>query len=500
MAGKETFTRERVRLTQAHVKQAQGLIARDALQGTGVEFADTVCQGLVLRVRRRSGKFILKSRTGSTTLGDMDTLPVAAARVAATKVRAELLKGTPKRLIDVELNAFGYVFEKGHNLEAALDVAFTEAHPDDPVEMSDEDRRRYGPWFWSDLVELHLAAKMPKLKPRWAVQFERHLRRSLTPDIRFRPVSGVTVDHLIELRNDIMRERTPSAAADTIEAVKGALDWAWSLHAPTAGLAEVQHPWWRERLKVDWASTPRERTPTLEELARTLVLADTHKALGGTGKQTAPGMLAALWAVVLTAQRAGALTGTLRATTRPWPERPGWEIWTWTKSEMKGGKPHAIPVPPEALAEIRRHRVDPASPFLFPSRVPGKPVTAVGLTQLFDRMRGKAKAGKAGGVTLRPEDDLFAAHGIEPWTPHDVRRTLGAFLDVERLGGAASAILAHKPPSAKGDPGQERELAQAITLKHYVHSQRLDLKAEGMAAWVTAVLEAVDQERARLGA
>lgn len=500
MAGKETFTRERVKLTQNHVKQARALVAKDALQGTGLEYADTACQGLVLRVRRRSGKFILKSRTGSTTLGDMDTLPVAAARVAAAKVRAEQLKGTPKRIIDVELMCFSGVFARGHNLETALDVAFTEPHPDDPLEMSDEDRRRYGPWFWSDLVELYLAAKMPKLKARWAVQFERHLRRSLTREIHWRPVSGVTVDHLVTLRDDILRERTPSAASDTIEAVKGALDWAWSLHAPAAGLTHVQHPWWRERLKVDWSSTPRERTPTLEELARTLVLAERHKALGGTGKETAPGMLAALWAIVLTAQRAGALTGTLRATTRPWPERPGWEIWTWTKAEMKGSKPHAIPVPPEALAEIRRHPVDLTSPFLFPSRVPGKAVTAVGLTQLFDRMRGKAKAAKEGGITLRPQADLFAANGIEPWTPHDVRRTLGAFLDVERLGGAASAILAHKPPSAKGDPGQERELAQAITLRHYVHSQRLDLKAEGMAAWVSAILEAVNRERARLGA
>ncbi|MGG3815652.1 hypothetical protein ABEV34_28995, partial [Methylorubrum rhodesianum] len=85
-------------------------------------------------------------------------------------------------------------------------------------------------------------------------------------------------------------------------------------------------------------------------------------------------------------------------------------------------------------------------------------------------------------------------------TPHDVRRTLPTFLDMERLGGAGSAILAHARRKAQGGAEEERELASAITLKHYIHSQRLELKAEGMQVWVKAILEAVDQERARLGA
>ncbi|SEO94934.1 hypothetical protein SAMN04487843_105150 [Methylobacterium sp. ap11] len=509
MAGKETFTRERVRLTQSHVKQAQALVAKDTLQGNGMEFADTVCQGLVLRVRRRSGKFILKSRTGSTTLGDMDTLPVAAARVAATKVRAEQLKGTPKRLIDVELGAFSNVFEKGHNLETALDVAFTEPHPDDPPEMTEEERRRRGPWEWRDLVDLFLETKLPTLKDRWRVQFERHLRRTLDDGFAMRRVAAVELKDLVAMRDRVTKAHTLSAAADSVEAVKAALDWAWRHHAPRAGLADVEFPWWRERLTVEYASGTREHTPTVEELARTLVLAERFKALGGTAKETGPGMLAALWAVVLTGQRATALTGTLRATTRDWPERPGWKIWTWTAVEMKGSgrnaspkkraRPHALPVPPEALAALDRIGAPREGVYLFPSRVPGKRTTAVGMTQFLDRMKGKTKAARKGGVTLRPEDDLLTANGIRHWTPHDVRRTLPTFLDMERLGGAGSAILAHAR-KAKGDADEERELAQAITLRHYIYSQRLELKAEGMLVWVKAILEAVDQERARLEA
>jgi hypothetical protein len=495
MAGKESFTREKDRLTQAHVKRAQGLIARDALQETGLELSDTLCQGLVLRVRRRSGKWLLKTRTSSVTLGDMRDLTVAAARVAADQARTSAKGGRDPRL---GLQVYREAHRRGLSAADAVDAAF----PVELAEQTEEERRQHGPWQWGDLVDLFLEAKLPTLKDgRWRVQYERHLRRAAEGSLSRVDVMSVNLDHLVRVRDRVHRERSPSAAAETVEIIRAALDWAWRHHAPRAGLTSVEFPWWRERLTVEWTSTPREHTPTMAELGRTLALAERYRALGGTAKETAAGTLAALWAVVLTGQRAGALTGTLRATTRDWPERPGWQVWTWTKAEMKGGRrptPHAIPVPPEALAVLARFRCDPASRFLFPSRVPGKRVTAVGLTQFLDRMQGKTKAGRNGNVTLRPEADLFAMHGIRPWTPHDARRTMTDFLDGEKLAGAGSAILAHKAPTPKGEREQERELAQAITLKHYLHSQRLPLKADGMVPWVAAVLEAYEAEKAAL--
>jgi hypothetical protein len=510
MAGAErgTYGRERTKLTQAHVKRAKGLIAREALEGRGFDFVDTECQGLVLRVTRRSGTWLLKRRTGTVTLGDMDDLPVASARVAADEVRSAERRGLTKSQVAFELNVFSQVSARGIGTEQALDIAFTKPHPDDPPEMSDEERRRRGPWEWRDLVDLFLEMKLPTLKGRWKTQYERHLRRTLGAGFPMKRVDMVDLADLVKMRDMVAKAHTMSAAADSVEATKAALDWAWRHHAPRAGLAKVEFPWWRERLTVEYASGTREHTPTIEELARTLVLAERHKALGGTAKETGPGMLAALWAVVLTGQRAGALTGTLRATTRDWPERPGWKIWTWTAAEMKGSgrnaspkkraRPHALPIPPEALAALDRVGAPREGVHLFPSRVAGKRSTPVGLTQFMDRLKGKTKAARKGGVTLRPEADLLTANGIRHWTPHDVRRTLPTFLDMERLGGAGSAILAHAR-KAKGDADEERELAQAITLRHYIHSQRLDLKAEGMQVWVNTILEAVEQERARLG-
>jgi integrase len=485
------YERERVKLTAAHIKRAKTLIANGAVPGRGCEFADTESAGLLLRVTRRSGTWFLKHRAGTVRLADMDALPVAAAREAAERARVAVREGRTGGLA-VDLATWEEAHRRGMSVDDARDAAFPEALP----QQTDGDRRRDGPWNWADLIDLHLEQKLPTLSTRWAPQYEGHLRRA-GDDLLSRPASSVDLEDLVSVRDRVAREHTASAAADTVEAVKSALDWAWRHHAPRAGLTHVQFPWWRERLTAEFVVTPREHTPTVEELVRTLVIAERYRALGGTAKETSPGILAALWGVVLTGQRAGALTGTLRATSRAWPDRAGWALWTWTGPEMKGRTPHAIPVPPEALAAVARHRVDPASPYLFPSRVPGRSVTAVGLTQFLDRLQGKTKASRQGGVTLRPEADLLAAHGIRPWTPHDVRRTMAALLDLERLGGAASAILAHRPPRAKGEPGQEREFAAAITLRHYLHSQRLELKAEGMQVWTFAVLEAYAAEADR---
>ncbi len=164
-------------------------------------------------------------------------------------------------------------------------------------------------------------------------------------------------------------------------------------------------------------------------------------------------------------------------------------------------KPHGLPIPPEALAVLERFPVDRSSKHLFPNRDnPAKPVTPSALTGLMNRLKGKSKGAKKGGVTLRPEGDLLTQHRHSHWTVHDIRRTLPTFLDLERMGGAGSAILAHARRKASGDADEERELASAITLRHYIHSQRMELKADGMAVWVKALLEAYETEKALLEA
>ncbi|AWL91452.1 MULTISPECIES: hypothetical protein [Bradyrhizobium] len=63
------------------------------------------------------------------------------------------------------------------------------------------------------------------------------------------------------------------------------------------------------------------------------------------------------------------------------------------------------------------------------------------------------------------------------------------FLDDRRLGGAASAILAHKQPNSDSSREARERLAPVIE-QHYNLSQRIRLKADGLALWVKAVLSA----------
>jgi hypothetical protein len=60
------------------------------------------------------------------------------------------------------------------------------------------------------------------------------------------------------------------------------------------------------------------------------------------------------------------------------------------------------------------------------------------------------------------------------------------------LGGAATAILGHKMDHDRVD---ERERMATVTEQHYNLSQRIGLKAEGMALWTKTLLAAYMKER-----
>ncbi|MGT2502667.1 hypothetical protein ACVOMS_21195 [Bradyrhizobium guangxiense] len=85
----------------------------------------------------------------------------------------------------------------------------------------------------------------------------------------------------------------------------------------------------------------------------------------------------------------------------------------------------------------------------------------------------------------------MSLYDIERWTLHDCRRTLTTYLDDKRLGGAATAILGHKTSRGKT---KEREKLAPVTEQHYSRSQKIDLKAEGMALWVKTLLAAYAKE------
>lgn len=489
-ASRGTYARERVHLTADTIRKAKSMIALGRFEGRGHEFLDTSCQGLTLRVTKASGTWYLRTRATTVRLGPMEDLPVAAAREAALRALVDIKAG--RKTDPLDLHVFGDVMKRTGNLQVAIDAGFAEV----VMERSDEDRRRRGPWQWRDLVEEFLSEKVRGLKPGYGPKYSAYHRGAEFDDLWHMYVRDIEISDLESLRDAVADNRTVSAAARVVRQNREMLTWAWSYHSTRSGLSEFQHTWW-DRWSIQYQSGTREHTPTVTELVRTLLMAERHLTLGGTTQETSPGMLAALWAVVLTGQRTGPLTSTRWDAVIPMPDRPGWQVWTWSGAMMKGGKnggrPHALPIPPGAIEAIARQGAPSDGEWIFPSRAEGKPITPTGINQFFYRLQGRMKPGKGTAVTKRHNGDLFAAYGIRVWRPHDARRAIATFLDDEDLGGAASAILAH----SRGKASEEEAKVEDITRRVYAKAQRLDLKARGMEPWVSHVLAAYEREKAR---
>jgi len=481
------IARKRVRVTSEHIKKALSMVAGGKVPGAGIEWADEGCPGLALRVTPRVAAWYLQLRTTTVRIGTADALTVAAAREAAMRARVDLKGGkNPKR----DLKVFEHAMARTGDVEIAADAAW----PEEAVMQTDEDRKAHGPWQWRDLVEAFLYEfKKDQLDPRYFPKYAAYLSRPAFDLIAKREVRTLQIEDLERVRAELLKG-SKSAAKRCVDQAKDALTWAWEDEVTRSGL-KTEYPWWT-RWKVRYSSGTREHVPTVEELARTLALAERYRTLGQTEHGTSPGAIAALWAFVLTAQRRGALLRTRMEWVVPLDDqaRPGWMSMNWPAENMKRELPHALPLPPDAWEILARIRAeDPrkvGSDYVFPAHRGTKQLAENAVNQLLYRLAGLDKNGQP--HPTRP--DLLAQHGIRRWTIHDTRRALATFLTGRRLGGAASAILDH----SHGKETDERQRTAAVTRLHYERSQKMDLKAEGMELWVTAVLDAYNMEKAAL--
>lgn len=489
--GRGSYARERVPLTKGHVNRAHAMIRKGEVPGRGLDLVDTECSGLVLRVTRNSATWMRKSKTGTVRIGDSAVITLVQARDQAERIRLAVPgRHQPK----AETKLFEEVLRRTGSEEEALDAAWPEEEPESETA---EERRKRGPWVLGDLVDAYLAWKVPKLKGRWASSYSTYLRHPELLGLSMVTVSALDLEVMLGVRQRLLEdgETKRSAAKRVINQFKECMTWGWREQALRCRLVHVEVPWW-DRLTVSYASGTRDHVPTVEELARTLAVAERHRSLGQTEHRTGAGLLGALWAVVLTAQRTGALVTTEVGSCVPQFSNslPGWSAVGWPAEVMKSQMPHALPVPPAAWAVIERYRQEDArdreapAPWMFPSRRGDGHVSYLAINQLLSRLQGlregKATPGKA---------DLFAQYGIRRWTPHDVRRGLATFLGERRLGGAAAAILDHVDGKA-----EERERTAAVTRLHYDRAQRMSLKAEGMALWCDAIMAAYEREREAL--
>lgn len=487
--GRGSYARQRISLTQGHVNKARAMIRKGEVPGRGLDLVDDDCAGLVLRVTRNSATWMRKSKTGTVRIGDAAVITLAQARDQAERIRLAVPGlHQPK----MEARIYEEALRRTGSEEEALDAAWPQ---EEPESQTADARRRDGPWVLGDLIDAYLTWKLPKLKEgRWRASYAGYLRHPELASLSMVTVAGLDLEMMLGVRQRLLEDGDTkrSAAKRVIGQFRDAMTWGWKEQALRCRLVRMEVPWW-DRLTVDYASGTRDHVPTVEELARTLAVAERHRSLGQTEHSTGAGLLGALWALVLSGQRTGALVTTRVSSCVPQfsNELPGWTVIGWPGAVMKSDMPHGLPIPPSAWAVIERYRQEDAwareapRPWMFPSRRGKGHVSYLAINQLLSRLQGLRE-----GKPNPGHEDLFARYEIRRWTPHDVRRGLATYLGERRLGGAAAAILDHV--DGKSD---ERERTAPVTRLHYDRAQRMGLKAEGMALWCEAILEAYERER-----
>jgi hypothetical protein len=497
--------------------------ARDA-KARIIEWKDTDCTGLTLRITKSEASWLIRKRDRTIRIGLCREVPLPTARYITHQARDAAKRGRDlKVFVDTLLTLRSHAMEESgfryeDRYQDSWDWKTADEIADDNSEMG---RRRlkgdiYPAWTWRQMTEIFLEEKLPDLKKNYRVRYERYLHLPEFKLINDRPVYELAAADLEIVRDRMLAVYEKSTVHRAVRQGREMLTWAWHNHPAKAGLDKTQHAWW-ERWSVKYKWKVRHHQPTIQELARTMVVADIYRKLSDNEHETYHGTVGALWAAVLTAQRTGSLL-VLRPDRVFPPEKKaklaGWKIANWNADEMKGGKdggrPHALPLPPDALKVFDKyHKASGGkSPWMFSGRNPDEHITQSALNLLMYRLQGRVfdhrsknkpdRPGKPGPKAATQEKvrtDLFEYYGIRPWVLHDIRRTLGTFMEDRRLGGAASAILGHKLPH---DEMPERERMAPVTEIHYNSSQRIALKAEGMALWTRAILEACEKERKAL--
>lgn len=480
----------RVEIGPKHLKEAAAAADQRACSsGDPLIFADVVEKGLQLRAQASSVTWLLKWNGKTKSLGGLDGVPNAkVARELAQKVRALLRDGIDPK-----------AFLTGKGAGKSDDIAEGAAKRQTALAS--------GQWTWEKLVEeyadgylSHPRLSNGRLKPPSEASARNAKLALMTPEadsLKGRLISELSAGDLEDVRDKCRDSGRKTASRSFVANVRAALSFARKKHARKSGL-EGAPKWWLEVEVLDeTAVAPRTRMPSIEDIARTLYVAEKHRVLDDrrNTRATSEIVLCGLWWLALTAQRTGAGFALEKAHVLPWPEGPqGWKVVLWSEGVMKSRRYHALPIPPRVALVFERAALTgrEGSQFVFPATAIREGKTDGHLDKnapknLMERLRGKRANPKGGKASQATGVDLL--EGVPHFSPHDIRRTFATVCgDLTVRGDATSAVLDH----AGLETGQKMMRSADVTRLAYDYSQRLELKRIAMEAWCNAVFQACD--------
>jgi integrase len=310
-------------------------------------------------------------------------------------------KGGQQRRVAIGLHG-PFTIEKAR--EAAADLYEAVRRGRDPVEEQKAGTQRQRDTIESVIKEFMARYMAGKGRaPRYIEETRRNFDKHVLPRWRGRDLRSITRRDVIELLDGIVDEGKPVAANRTLAAVRKLFNWALQRGIIEASPVTV--------VEMPSAERKRERTLAPDEIRAVWV------ASGQLGYPFSQFFRMAL----ATGQRREEVAQ-MRTVDANEAER----VWTLSSEMTKAGRTHVVPLSSLALEILGEAKQ--AARVLFGEPVDAEPTRYVFTTRRDRPISGYSKAKARLDRIIAEARSEAGLPDLEPWTIHDLRRTVGTGL------------------------------------------------------------------------
>jgi integrase len=502
---------EKVLIADTHINNAKKLAASGSIPVSKPMFyTDLKLTGLRLMIRGKRATWIARWKNHSIVIGHAYG---SHSRIVTA----------PKTVRDLATTVLNLLRDEPEKVEPFLDAHWAGQAKSEALKAV---HKKASTWTFRECVTNTLKGKTAldakgKISPNTVKDYKGTFKRDIFQPVLDKPAISVTKADIEAIRDHVRTTVGAASATKVVTYTRAVYNYCARYHSGQSGLDQLVQ-WWN-LLNAPYELKPKTRRPEVEAIVATLILAEDYltkpmpgRAQGVTGVNA--GVLAGLWWLVLTCQRANAGLSLLSHDIVPDPNAEDFLLAAWAENVMKSGQAHVLPIPKRAwdFIECFRPHVHKGEnqDWAFPSE--RKPEVNIGQSSVYrilyrlagrdeveQKPKQKLKGKKVPERTKRR--NLLEEAGIDWWSPHDLRRTITMVLDEHGIPGGATVILAHdiheKSELAATASEREREnflrlRTARITKMAYGGAQYLGLKKEAMRIWTDTILDEYERQKA----